>query len=84
MEIGVIVAAAGGCFWSLCLWCMLRKRRSAHRRGGLDGGEATSLYIRVDGDDTEKDAGAPDEAERFFMHLAKESLGERNNARVPL
>jgi len=83
MEIGVVVAAAGGCLWTLCLWHVLRKRTSSHCRSGLEDGEAMSLCISVNGD-TEKDTDAPEEAEKFFIHLAKESLGEKNNAHMPL
>lgn len=83
MEIGVVVAAAGGCLWTLCLWHVLRKRTSAHCRSGLEDGEAMSLCISVNGD-TEKDTDAPEEAEKFFIHLARETLGEKNNAHMPL
>jgi hypothetical protein len=62
-AIGVIVVAAGGSLWTLCLWYVLRKRRYAHCRSGLDDSEALSLhsievYISVNGD-MEKGTDAP-------------------------
>jgi hypothetical protein len=82
-EIGIIVVAAGGSLWTLCLWYVLRKRTSAHCRSGLDDSEAMSLYVNVNGD-MEEGTDAPKEAEKFFVHLTKESPEEKNSARVPL
>lgn len=83
MEVGILVAAAGGSLWTLCLWYVLRKRASAHCRSGLGGSEAMSLYINVNGD-MEEGTDAPEQAAKIFVHLTKESPGEKNSARVPL
>lgn len=69
-AIGIVVVAAGGSLWTLCLWYVLHKRRCAHCRSGLDDSEASSLhnievYIKVNGD-TEKDTNAPDEADNIL------------------
>jgi hypothetical protein len=88
VAIGIIVVAAGGSLWTVCLWYVLQKRRSAHCRSGLDDREALSLqstavYINVNCD-TEKDTDASEEANKFCTHLTKESPVEKSNAHVSL
>jgi len=68
MAIDIIVVAAAGSLWTLCLWYVLRKRTSAHCRSGLDDSEAMITDINVNGD-AEKGTAAPEEAEKPFIRL---------------
>jgi hypothetical protein len=88
MVIGMIVVAAGGSLWTLCLWYVLQKRTLAPIRSGLVDSDATDLrgievYIDVHGD-VEKDKDAPQMTETFCIHLTKELPGEKNTAYLPL
>jgi hypothetical protein len=78
--IGVILVAAGGSLWALCLWHVSRKRASAQCRGGLHDSKAASLqdvavYINVNGD-TEKDTDALEAAKEVYTRMVTESPGQ--------
>jgi hypothetical protein len=88
MAIGMIVVAAGGSLWTLCLWYVQQKRTLARLRRGPADSDATDLqgievYIDVNGD-VEKDKDAPQTTEAFCIHLTEELAGEKNTAYLPL
>jgi hypothetical protein len=88
MVLGMIVVAAGGSLWTLCLWYVLQKRAPPPRRSGPVGSDdsglrGTEVCIDISGD-VEKDAEAPGKTETSCIHQTKELPGERSTALLPI
>jgi hypothetical protein len=79
MGIAMVVVAAGGSFWTLCLCYAQQKRTPVPVRHLILSENGIEVYIDVKGD-LEKVKDAPQMTETFCTHPTKELPREKNTA----